>query len=280
MADLLWSSGGSTSFSTPANWVNLATGVAYGSALASNDKFIFRAGSSTVAPITGLNNTALTGCTIIIEPGWDYNIGEDGNPLIISSAYIIHEGNATLYIQDGDGTTSDIEIAQRSKIGTAAKLYGNGWSRVHCTMGTTVLAATAVVTTLEIGYKNNPNSDAVVSNLVGSTVVDVMQNGGISTFDAIEITDFYMSGGVCNYSDSSYGSKNVDDLFMSGGILNYNSNTALTRAFVAGGTLDLTKTAAPKTVSYAAEYGTGRILYRPGVDTLTTYRLLGSKGKS
>lgn len=280
MADLLWSSGGSTSFSTAANWVNLATGVAYGSALASSDRFFFRNGSSTVAPITGLNNTTLTGCTIVIEPGWNYNIGEDGNPLIISNSYIIHEGDATLYIQDGDGTTSDIEIAQRSKNGTAAKIYGGTWSRVHCTMGTTVLAATAVVTTLEIGYKNNPNSDAVVSNLAGATVVDVMQNGGVSTFDAIEITDFYMSSGICTYNDTSYGSKNVDDLFMSGGILNYNSNTALTRAFVAGGTLDLTKTAAPKTVSYAAEYGTGRILYRPGVDTLTTYRLLGSKGKS
>ena len=90
MADLLWASGGSTSFSTPANWVNLATGVAYGSAIASNDRFIFRNGSSTVAPITGLNNTALTGCTISIEPGWNYNIGEDRNPLIISSAFILH----------------------------------------------------------------------------------------------------------------------------------------------------------------------------------------------
>lgn len=288
MAKLLWSSGGSTSFSTPGNWTNLATGLAYGSAIASSDEFYFRKGyADSISPISDLNNAALTGVKLFIEKGWPGNIGADGNPLIISAAHVVHEGNGTVYFQDGNGSTNDFEICQNSLSGTAAKLYGGTFDRVHCSRGSLILAATAVVATLEVGYKANPTDDATVSNLVGAQISgEIIQVGGKITLDAIEIVDWVMGGGTAYYSDSTYSAGlSLNDLFMTGGYFYYNrvdtgSSDGLARAFIHGGTVDLTATAEPKEVTYAAEYGTGRLIYRQGIDTVTTLRFFGSKGKS
>lgn len=134
--------------------------------------------------IGGMNQTAVDLALLHIMREYVGNIGQLGDPLVISADTVVHRGLATLHYKDGSGATDFMIIDSPNHV--RAAFLGGTISRLRCLNGrTTLLADIASMSSLEIAKAK----DAVYA---GQVHVDDGSAGNFLT--ALYIDDGFFKG--------------------------------------------------------------------------------------
>lgn len=256
-----------------ANWNDSALPV-------SNDQILFQEGS--VDCLYGLEQSALTGCILVCESGWE---GRLGLPVINAAGYAeyrpthleigLSAQQRSLVIGEGNGSGSprlNINVGSSSPKATiystaprednakaAVDLLGGSYAMsVSIARGSLSLAATATntasVATLELTYVNQVGTDAEV--YVGETAIvrEVVKVGGFLQFmntpSNTTLSTVTNHNGVFEFN----GAGALTYLRSPGGEVRYNSTGALGTPIISGAaSLDFSRDPRTKTVTNPIE---------------------------
>lgn len=152
---------------------------------ANNEKVVFD-GTGQGSVIGGLNQAAVDLDLLQVDPEYTGNIGQTGNPLIISADEVVYQGGGSMWYQDGSGIT-DLMIVESANYIDAVSLSGATITRLRTIDGRVNILPnfTGIIAKLEI--------DPGVSNF--GAYVDVFNGSTCS------VTDAYVTGGVLNANE-------------------------------------------------------------------------------
>lgn len=219
--------------------------------------------------IAGTDQKGLRPTSLEFARGFKFNIGANGDPLIIDSPKITHYGSGSLWLKsddNGDAEFTDWVLIDSDNMINAATLDGEYMQRITVQKGNVTLAATLGTVTLpgqvDVTYRNNPSSDAIVTincALLALTGRLNMMAGLCTTNAAIPIGN--ATGGI--WTHSNVNSRVVTTANISGtGTLRYNSTGVMVTANVSrGGTLDLLNNNLFKTVTTINLFPGGTLIY-------------------
>jgi hypothetical protein len=213
--------------------------------------------------------------------GFVGNIGTDGDPLRIDAVKVIHKGSGTFRLKCdiASDPTEWIIIDSDNTAGLAMHIDGGTVNRISVKKGTVVGAATlgaggVLLAKLEVAYRNNPASDAIVTlneGMLASTGLINMTGGRVNLNGTVTNKAFpliHISGGLVTFETTN--SPTTDELHIMGGQCDYKSEGTLTYARVAyGGTLNLAANELYKTVTNLDLEPGGVLIYNPDTTTFT-----------
>jgi hypothetical protein len=256
MSTRTWISSSSTDFAVAANWTGTTVPVAGDTVIFSN------AGTANVD--TNLNQSALTGMTVLVYQSYTGKIGSDaGAPLQIgatsaqiglgNNGTLTSNGSGRLNFDFGSSNVTVIVTTTSSNSSDAAlapfRFKGGGASSKLIVYGGIVDVATNTVgdtATLASVDILQGTSSPTVFLAAGCTLTTVNQSAGTLTVNSA-VTTFTQSAGTATFQ----GAGAVTTMNVSG-IVYYNSTGTITTASVFnGGTLSFARDSQAKTVTNA-----------------------------
>lgn len=224
-----WTGNASTDPDAVANWDN-------GVPVSTDSALVPASGRRPLIPTSSW--TAIALALLDVQPGFRFDVGGSGNPLIVAATDLLYRGDGTLYFEGSPANSTETIIINSDKIGPqAAVLTGASVGRVLVNKGHTILTDLNTLVRLEISYRTNRLTDAVVDGTFGpgggGAALTLIMAGGQFFSDTFYAT-VDMSDGVLTYASSS----GLTTLNLSGGTLKYNGAGTLASANLLGGTLD------------------------------------------
>jgi hypothetical protein len=235
--------------------------------------------------VAGTDQSGIKVALFRTNEDWTGSLGSSGDPIIIDATLVEHFGTGTLYYKSDDaGSTeyTDWVFINSPNQELAAHLDGEKIDRITVIQGKVTVAGTlgtvAAPTLIEVGWNENPASDAnvTVNSLDASTGVLRMAGGRVTTGTAIPRCD--IAGGRLVHNN--VGAITELNLFGEGARCEYNSESTLPVVNLVEGILDLTKGSVAKTVTTINLFAKGELIYDPSLMVSDpTINQLGKAGK-
>lgn len=246
ITDTEWTRGAATNdWNTAGNWSN-AVPIA-------ESNILFRT-PALAMPDTNLDQGAIDANSVIIAKGVTGDLGSSGNELKIAANFVHHMGSGQLFYQHaqaaGAGLDTDLIIIDAENSTTAVEISSeesdnDGIAHIMVLRGTVTIDATnGNMPRLTVGFRTNPNTDAIVSYPTDTpTLAKLVQMGGRLTCN-VPVTDAYLSGGRCIQDNNL-----ITNLVMHGGYMDYRDTGTIVLADIRGGTFDLLQLPTAMTVT-------------------------------
>lgn len=259
---------------TPSNWQ--ASSFDTNLLPASNEVVRFD-GTGQGDVIGGLNQTTIDLDLLEVHDNYHGNIGDPGNPLIISADQVIMQGRGTLNYQDGDGTT-DLVIVQSDNPVDAMRIMGGTVTRLRANAGRVVLGPSFSndIDDLELAAPMSQRvPPSVVSQRTASTgyvrlrmaggYLERLAPGGLTGETSV------ISGGVWKFTAGA-----GSPIWLSGGLIQWDTaitspgvSVLATAFYISGGTLDA-RAGGAKAISSLYLDPAGQFLYNDDTMSVTS----------
>lgn len=246
ITDTVWTRGAGTNvWTTAGNWSN-------GVPVAESNILFQPIG--VALPDSGLDVGGIDANALIISKGVTGDLGSSGNELKIAANLVHHMGSGQLFYQHaqnaGAALDTDLIIIDAENPTTAVEISNeesdnDGIAHIVVLRGTVTIDATnGNMPRLSVGFRTNPNTDAIVNYPTDTpTLAKLVQTGGRLTCN-VPITDAFLTGGRCIQDNNA-----IANLIMHGGYMDYRDDGAITLADIHGGTFDLMQDPVALTVS-------------------------------
>ncbi len=235
MADTIWT-GSSGDLTSAGNWSNGVPG--------NGDKAFFRAGFAT-GPSTNMSGLADTLALIHIGRGCTFDLGASSTELKVNATKVIHRGRGKLWY-DGDTDVAASTVVIDCDPGGSADLQGPirvaRFLRGKITVGTV-----SAMTDIDIGFRGNPSTDAIVTIGTGANATTTYWQWGGTVTASNVLTTANVAGGTLTKDRGT--SAAITTLNQSGGRVNYWTAATLVTATLRGGTLDTIGAGQPQTIT-------------------------------
>ncbi|MHC4621804.1 MAG: hypothetical protein ACYTEQ_29030 [Planctomycetota bacterium] len=222
--------------------------------------------------VAGTNQAGVEVGDLRIAPGMRFGVGTSGSPLIISADLLVHEGDGTLYFQDGGDVRYTTHCIINSPNGTlAAYLNGNTITNITVVAGAvtcaSTLGSTAKPSRIIVGSAASPYPANVTVDCTMAASGTIFQLSGVITAND-DIPLVYQMGGEYYQKLGTGGT-----IYLKGGRYCYmvpSASGTLTAAYVyPGGVLDCTKVPVPQVITDIYLWPDGTFIRDPDLTVVT-----------
>lgn len=230
------------------------------------DVVIFRPSSGVVPPTANLNQDTVQLAELIIEPGVDYPIGAQANPLKITASRVRHYGNGTLCFQSQSSTarvTSILYVDSRDAGGVS--LYATAGTGEITTAvfvaGECTMSGAIGLRNLIVAPREKPPGRVWLTLQGAGTWNRAVVLGGSVYSEwtggpalAQGIPDLTLAGG--EWTNAAHG---PTEMLLKGGEFIVTGTTGASYTHLYGGLIDTTRDTIPKAIGIVYEYVTDRM---------------------